>query len=53
MRPQKGRRVEGVCAGIARAYKLDVNLVRVVMIVLVFFGGLGLVTYVNRLDFDA
>ena len=31
----------------ARAYKLDVNLVRVVMIVLVFFGGLGLVTYVT------
>ncbi len=47
VRPQKGRRVEGVCAGIARAYKLDVNLVRVVMIVLVFFGGLGLVTYVT------
>jgi phage shock protein PspC (stress-responsive transcriptional regulator) len=46
VRPKDGRRVEGVCAGIARAYKLDVNLVRVVMIVLVFFGGLGLVTYV-------
>jgi phage shock protein PspC (stress-responsive transcriptional regulator) len=46
VRPKQGRRVEGVCAGIARAYKLDVNLVRVVMIVLVFFGGLGLVTYV-------
>jgi phage shock protein PspC (stress-responsive transcriptional regulator) len=46
VRPKHGRRVEGVCAGIARAYKLDVNLVRVVMIVLVFFGGLGLVTYV-------
>jgi phage shock protein PspC (stress-responsive transcriptional regulator) len=46
VRPKHGRRVEGVCVGIARAYKLDVNLVRVVMIVLVFFGGLGLVTYV-------
>ncbi len=46
VRPRQGRRVEGVCAGIARAYKLDPNLVRVVMIVLVFFGGLGLVTYV-------
>jgi phage shock protein PspC (stress-responsive transcriptional regulator) len=47
VRPKEGRRVEGVCAGIARAYRLDVNLVRVVMIVLVFFGGLGLVTYVT------
>ncbi len=46
VRPKHGRRVEGVCAGIARAYKLDANLVRVVMIVLVLFGGLGLVTYV-------
>jgi phage shock protein PspC (stress-responsive transcriptional regulator) len=46
VRPKHGRRVEGVCAGIARAYKLDPNLVRVVMIVLVLFGGLGLVTYV-------
>jgi phage shock protein PspC (stress-responsive transcriptional regulator) len=46
VRPKVGRRIEGVCAGIARAYKLDVNLVRVVMIFLVFFGGLGLVTYV-------
>jgi phage shock protein PspC (stress-responsive transcriptional regulator) len=46
VRPKHGRRVEGVCAGIARAYKLDANFVRVVMIVLVFFGGLGLVTYV-------
>ena len=46
VRPKAGRRIEGVCAGIARAYKLDVNLVRIVMIVLVFFGGLGLVTYV-------
>ncbi len=46
IRPLKGRRIEGVCAGIAQAYKLDVNLVRVAMIALVCAGGLGLVTYV-------
>ena len=46
IRPKAGRRIEGVCAGIARAFKLDVNLVRVAMIALVLFGGLGLVTYV-------
>jgi phage shock protein PspC (stress-responsive transcriptional regulator) len=46
IRPKAGRRIEGVCAGIARTYKLDVNLVRVAMIALVLCGGLGLVTYV-------
>ena len=46
VRPKVGRRIEGVCAGIARAFKLDVNLVRVTMVILVCLGGLGLVTYV-------
>jgi phage shock protein PspC (stress-responsive transcriptional regulator) len=46
VRPKLGRRIEGVCAGIARAFKLEVNLVRLVMVILVCFGGLGLVTYV-------
>jgi len=35
-RPREGRKIAGVCAGVARYFDLDVTLVRIVWIVLVF-----------------
>ncbi len=35
----------GVCAGLARRWQVDPNLVRIALVVLVFFGGLGLAAY--------
>ena len=44
-RPAKGRVLAGVCLGIARQYRLDVTLVRVVMVALTVTGGVGLIAY--------
>jgi phage shock protein C len=38
--------VAGVCAGIADYFGLDATLIRVIFVVLAFFGGFGLVAYV-------
>ena len=46
MRPRVNRKVAGVCAGVAEYFDLDVTLVRVVWLVLAFFGGGGLLAYV-------
>ena len=45
-RPAKGRVLAGVCLGVARQYKLDVTLVRVVMVALTVTGGVGLIAYI-------
>lgn len=44
-RPAKGRVLAGVCLAIARQYRLDVTLVRVVMVALTVTGGVGLIAY--------
>jgi phage shock protein C len=46
MRPRYGRAVAGVCAGFAQEYGWDVVLIRILLVVLVFFGcGLPLLAY--------
>ena len=45
-RPAKGRVIAGVCLGVARQYKLDVGLVRLVMVALTATGGVGLIAYI-------
>lgn len=46
IRPVQGKKVAGVCAGIGRATGTDPVLWRVILAVLVFFGGVGLLAYV-------
>lgn len=45
-RPRQGRMIAGVAAAIADRIGVDVGLVRLGFVVSVFFGGLGVVTYV-------
>jgi len=44
-RPRDGAMLGGVCAGLARKWQVDPNLLRIAVVVLVFFGGLGLAAY--------
>lgn len=44
-RPRDGAMLGGVCAGLARKWGVDPNLVRISVVVLAFFGGLGLAAY--------
>jgi phage shock protein PspC (stress-responsive transcriptional regulator) len=45
VRPQKGRMLAGVCAGVAGYFGLDVTLVRVIAAVLTVMGGAGVLAY--------
>lgn len=47
VRPRQGRKIAGVCAGLAEYFDLDVTLVRVLWLVVTFFSALvpGLVAY--------
>src|SRR5579875_3688288 len=46
VRPREGRMIAGVCAGFALAYGWDVSLVRIVLLVALFFGvGTPLLAY--------
>jgi phage shock protein C len=44
-RPRAGRRIAGVCLGMAEYFDLDVTLIRVVWLLCVIFGGFGLLAY--------
>lgn len=44
-RPFQGRLVAGVAAGVAEYLDLDPVLVRVALVVLTFFGGVGILAY--------
>lgn len=46
IRPRLGRKIAGVCQGVAEYFDLDVNLIRLVWLLSVLFTGLGLVAYV-------
>jgi phage shock protein PspC (stress-responsive transcriptional regulator) len=46
VRPQEGRILAGVCAGIAQRWGLDVTLVRIATVVLTLLSGIGLAAYV-------
>lgn len=46
MRPRDGRKIAGVCAGLAEYLDLDVTLIRLVWLIVVIFAGAGLLAYV-------
>jgi len=47
VRPRQGRKIAGVCAGLAEYFDLDITLVRVLWLVVTFFSALvpGLIAY--------
>jgi len=45
IRPRMGRKIAGVCAGVAEYFDLDVTLVRVLWLITSFMTGLGLLAY--------
>jgi phage shock protein C len=46
MRSRTNRKIAGVCAGFAEYFDLDVTVVRVVWLIVVLFGGGGLLAYI-------
>ena|SRR5215510_15905319 len=46
VRPRAGRKIAGVCAGIAEYFDLDVALIRIAWVLCAICGGLGLIAYV-------
>jgi phage shock protein C len=46
VRPRQGRKIAGVCAGLAEYFDLDVTLIRVIWLVILFAGGAGLIGYI-------
>ncbi len=46
VRPDAGRTVGGVCAGVAARYRVDPTLVKVAFVVSTLFGGSGLLLYI-------
>lgn len=44
-RSRTGRMIAGVCAGIAEYFGIDANLVRLVLVIVTFFGGAGVLIY--------
>jgi len=45
IRPRAGRKIAGVCAGVAEYFDLDVTLVRVLWLIASFMTGIGLLAY--------
>ena len=46
VRPKDGAMIGGVCAGVARYFGLDATLIRVIWVLVVCIGGVGLLAYV-------
>jgi phage shock protein PspC (stress-responsive transcriptional regulator) len=46
-RPEHGRLLGGVCAGLAERYEIDPSLVRLAFLLLVFAKGLGVLAYLG------
>lgn len=46
VRPREGRKIAGVCLGLAEYFDLDVTLIRFVWVIAVIFGGTGLLAYI-------
>ena len=44
-RSSTDKKIGGVCAGLAEYFDLDPTLIRVIWVLLVFFGGTGLLAY--------
>ncbi len=45
VRPRQGRRIAGVCAGLAEYYGWNVTSIRLVWLLLILFGGTGGLLY--------
>jgi len=45
-RDTEHQKLFGVCAGLAEYFELDVTLIRVIWILLVIFGGTGILAYI-------
>jgi len=45
VRPRAGRKIAGVCAGLAEYFDLDVSLIRIVWLICLFCG-IGLLAYI-------
>ena len=45
-RVQKGKKLCGVCAGIAEYFKLDPTIVRLIWVILSLGGGVGVLAYI-------
>ncbi|HOE91337.1 MAG TPA: PspC domain-containing protein, partial [Candidatus Cloacimonadota bacterium] len=45
IRPKDGRILGGVCKGIANAFMLDVNMIRIILILTTLFLGSGILIY--------
>jgi phage shock protein C len=46
VRPRQGRRIAGVCLGLARHFGWNVTWLRILWVVLLLFAGTGLLAYV-------
>jgi phage shock protein C len=46
IRPVIGRKIAGVCLGLAEYFDLDVTLIRLVFLITFLFGGSGLIVYI-------
>jgi Putative stress-responsive transcriptional regulator len=42
---ERGRKIFGVCGGLAEYFNIDVSLVRIAWVLLVLFGGTGILLY--------
>jgi len=46
IRPREGRKIAGVCLGIAEYFDLDPTLIRLIWLVLIFGAGTGVIAYI-------
>jgi len=46
VRPREGRKIAGVCLGMAEYFDLDPTLIRLIWLVLIFGAGTGLLAYI-------
>jgi phage shock protein C len=46
VRPRIGRKIAGVCQGLAEFFDLDVTIIRLVFVLSFLFGGFGLIGYI-------
>jgi phage shock protein C len=45
VRPRSGRKIAGVCLGVAEYFDIDVTVVRLVWLIASFMTGIGLLSY--------
>jgi len=45
VRPRQGRKIAGVCLGVAEYFDIDVTAIRLVWVITAFMTGIGLLSY--------